>query len=169
MVAKRITRMALLCAIALTIFMLEAQIPPIVPLPGVKLGLANIVTVFAVFVLGPWEAAGILLGRIFLGSVFAGNFSAFFYAAAGGTCAIGVTILLRKVLRKNQIWVAGCLGAAAHGVGQMAAAVVITATPSVLLYLPMLLLCGLLAGLFTGLCAQLLIDRGKSLWNRFLI
>ena len=169
MVAKRITRMALLCAIALTIFMLEAQIPPIVPLPGVKLGLANIVTVFAVFVLGPWEAAGILLGRIFLGSVFAGNFSAFFYAAAGGACAIGVTILLRKVLRKNQIWVAGCLGAAAHGVGQMAAAVVITATPSVLLYLPMLLLCGLLAGLFTGLCAQLLIDRGKSLWNRFLI
>ena len=78
MVVKRITRMALLCAVALTIFLVEAQIPPVIPLPGVKLGLANIVTVFAVFVLGPAEAAGILSGRIFLGSVFAGNFSAFF-------------------------------------------------------------------------------------------
>lgn len=166
---KKLTRMALLCAIALTIFMVEAQIPPVVPLPGVKLGLANIVTVFAVFVLGTWEAAGILFGRIFLGSIFGGNFSMFFYAAAGGLCAILVTIGLRRVLRKSQIWVAGCLGAAAHAVGQMAMAILLTGTPSLLLYLPALLLCSLLAGLFTGLCAQLLINRGKSLWNSFLI
>ncbi len=168
MAGKRITRMALLCAIALTIFMLEAQIPPIVPLPGVKLGLANIVTVFAVFVLGPSEAAVILAGRIFLGSVFAGNFSMIFYSAAGGLCAILVTILLRKVLTSKQIWVAGCLGAAAHAVGQMAMAVVLTGTPSLLLYLPGLLVCSLIAGLFTGLCAQALINRGKQLWNSFL-
>lgn len=164
---KKLTRMALLCAIALTIFMLEAQLPPIVPLPGVKLGLANIVTVFAVFVMGPWEAAGILFGRVFLGSVFGGNFSMFFYAAAGGLCAILVTIGLRKVLRKHQIWVAGCLGAAAHAVGQMAMAVLLTGTPALLIYLPALLFCSILAGLFTGLCAQLLIDRGNSLWNSF--
>ena len=169
MVVKKITRMALLCAVALTIFLVEAQIPPVIPLPGVKLGLSNIVTVFAVFLLGPGEAAGILAGRIFLGSVFAGNFSAFFYSAAGGACAIAVTVLLRRILRKNQIWVAGCLGAAAHSVGQMAAAVAITATPSVLVYLPVLLLCSLAAGLFTGLCAQVLIDRGKTFWNRYLI
>ena len=164
---KKLTRMALLCAIALTIFMLEAQLPPIVPLPGVKLGLANIVTVFAVFVMGPWEAAGILFGRIFLGSVFGGNFSMFFYAAAGGLCAILVTIGLRKILSKRQIWVAGCLGAAAHAVGQMAMAVLLTGTPALVIYLPALLFCSILAGLFTGLCAQLLIDRGNSLWNRF--
>lgn len=164
---KKLTRMALLCAIALTIFMLEAQLPPIVPLPGLKLGLANIVTVFAVFVMGPWEAAGILFGRIFLGSVFGGNFSMFFYAAAGGLCAILVTIGLKKILSKRQIWVAGCLGAAAHAVGQMAMAVLLTGTPALVIYLPALLFCSILAGLFTGLCAQLLIDRGNSLWNRF--
>ena len=95
--------MALLTAIALTIFMIEAQIPPIVPLPGVKLGLANIVTVFAVFALGPKEAASILFCRIFLGAVFAGNFSSIFYSAAGGTLAILTTILLRKVLTKKQL------------------------------------------------------------------
>lgn len=168
MAGKRMTRMALLCAIALTIFMLEAQIPPIVPLPGVRLGLANIVTVFAVFVLSPGEAGGILAGRIFLGSVFAGNFSMIFYSAAGGLLAILMTILLRKILTRKQIWVAGCLGAAAHAVGQMAMAVLLTGTPSILLYLPALLLCSLIAGLFTGLCAQVLINRGKKLWNSFL-
>ena len=70
--------MALLAAIALTIFMVEAQIPPLIPVPGVKLGLSNIVTVFAVFAMGPKEAASILFVRIFLGAVFAGNFSTIF-------------------------------------------------------------------------------------------
>ena len=102
---KKLTVMALLCAIALTIFMVEAQIPALVPLPGIKMGLSNIVTVFAVFVMGPAEAAAILFARIFLGAVFAGNFSTIFYSAAGGLCAIGVTILLRKILTEKQMWV----------------------------------------------------------------
>ena len=73
--ARKLTQMAMLTAIALTIFMIESQIPALVPIPGVKLGLANIVTVFAVFALGSREAASILFVRIFLGAVFAGNFS----------------------------------------------------------------------------------------------
>ena len=109
--ARKLTLLALLSAIALTIFLLEAQIPPLVPIPGVKLGLANIITVFAVFALGPWEAAAILSVRIFLGAVFSGNFSTIFYSAAGGLAAVLVTIALRRVLRQNQLWVAGCLGA----------------------------------------------------------
>ena len=72
---RKTVLLGLLSAIALTIFMLEAQLPPIVPLPGVKLGLANIVTVFAVFVLGPAEGILVLFVRVFLGAVFAGNFS----------------------------------------------------------------------------------------------
>lgn len=165
MKTKKLTTMALLTAIALTIFILEAQIPPLIPLPGVKLGLANIVTVYAVFALGPGEAAAILAARIFLGAVFAGNFSSIFYSAAGGTCAILVTIGLRRILTKKQLWVAGCLGAAAHSVGQMAAAVVISGTPSILIYLPAMIACGIVTGLFTGLCAQFLVNRGKSLWK----
>ena len=78
MKTSKLTRMALLTAIALTIFMIEAQIPPIVPIPGIKLGLANIVTVFAVFMLGARDAALILAARIFLGAVFGGNFSTVF-------------------------------------------------------------------------------------------
>ncbi len=162
---RKLTTMALLCAIALTIHMVEAQIPPIVPLPGVKIGLANIVTVFAVFALGPGEAAMILTGRIFLGAVFAGNFSSILYSAAGGICAIGVTILLRRILTKKQLWVAGSLGAVAHSIGQIAVAVVWTGTPSVLMYLPVLAAISIVTGFCTGLAAQFLVNRGNITWT----
>lgn len=165
MKTKKLTLMALLAAIALTIFTLEAQLPPPVPLPGIKLGLSNIVTVFAVFTLGPWEAAAILAVRIFLGAVFAGNFSTILYSAAGGLLAILTAIGLRRLLKPGQIWVAGCLGAVAHSLGQMAVAVWISGTASILIYLPVMLLCSILTGLFTGLCAGFLVKRGKTLWK----
>lgn len=165
MKTRKLTGLALLSAIALTIFLVEAQIPPIVPLPGVKLGLANIVTVFTVFSIGGKEAACVLFVRIFLGAVFAGNFSTILYSAAGGGCAILVTILLRKILTKKQLWVAGALGAVAHSVGQMAMAIFVTGTPSVIVYLPAMIAVSIVTGLFTGLCAQLLVNRGKDLWK----
>ncbi len=161
---KKMTTLALLSAIALTIFMVEAQIPALVPIPGVKLGLANIATVFTVFAMGAKEGAAVLFVRIFLGAVFAGNFSTIFYSAAGGGCAIGVTILLRKVLKKNQLWVAGCLGAVAHSIGQMVMAVLLTGTPGLFAYLPVMIAVSIVTGLFTGLCAQFLIHRG-SIWK----
>ena len=163
---KKLTQLSVLCAIALTIFMVEAQIPPLLPIPGIKLGLANIVTVFAVFALGPKEAAAVLFVRIFLGAVFAGNFSTIFYSAAGGGLAILVTIGLRRILSKNQLWVAGCLGAVAHSVGQMAMAIAITQTGELLLYLPVMIVVSIVTGLFTGLCAQFLVNRG-DLWKTF--
>ena len=165
---KKITQMAMLTAIALTIFMIEAQIPALVPIPGVKLGLANIVTVFAVFALGPKEAVMILFVRIFLGAVFAGNFSTILYSGAGGLLAILVTIGLRKILTHQQLWVAGAIGAIFHSIGQMAVAVAVTGTPGILVYLPMMILFSIITGLFTGLCAQLLLNRGKNLWKTFL-
>lgn len=165
MKTKKITRMALLTAIALTIFMVEAQIPAVVPLPGVKLGLSNIVTVFAVFALGPGEAASILFCRIFLGAVFAGNFSSILYSASGGTLAILVTIGLRKLLKNNQLWVAGSLGAVAHSVGQMIVAIFMTGTPAIAVYLPALVAISIVTGMFTGLCAQFLVNRGNIQWK----
>ena len=164
MKTKRLTLLALLTAIALTIFMIEAQIPALVPIPGIKLGLANIVTVFAVFALGPKDAVLILAARIFLGAVFAGNFSTIFYSAAGGAFAILVTIGLRRVLTNKQLWVAGALGAVAHSIGQMAMAVLLTGTPGLIASLPVMIAVSLVTGTFTGLCAQFLVNRG-NLWK----
>ena len=168
MKARKLTLMAMLTAIALTIFMIEAQLPALVPIPGIKLGLANIVTVFAVFALGPREAASILFVRVFLGAVFAGNFSTILYSGAGGLCAILITIGLRKILTTDQLWVAGALSAIGHSIGQMAMAIAVTATPSLAVYLPIMIICSVITGLFTGLCAQLLLNRGKKIWKTFL-
>lgn len=168
MKTRKITSMALLTAIALTIFMVEAQIPAFVPIPGIKLGLSNIVTVFAVFLLGGKEAAAILFVRIFLGAIFSGQFSTIFYSAAGGFLAWLAAIGLKQILTKKQIWVAGCLGAIAHSIGQMIVAVLLTATPGLVIYLPVMILCSVITGLFTGLCAQFLLNRGDKLWKTFL-
>ena len=165
MKTRRIVLLGLLTAIALTIFMLEAQIPAPIPVPGVKLGLANIVTVFTVFLLGPREGVLVLTARIFLGAVFAGNFSTILYSAAGGALAIAVTIGLKRVLKENQLWVAGCAGAVAHSIGQMAVAVWVSGTLGLLAYLPILIAVSIVTGLFTGLCAQFLLNRGKDFWK----
>ena len=164
MKTRKLTLLALLTAIALTIFMVEAQIPALVPIPGIKLGLANIVTVFAVFALGPKDACLVLAARIFLGAVFAGNFSTIFYSAAGGALAIAVTIGLRTILTNKQLWVAGALGAVAHSIGQMAMAVLLTGTPGLIVYLPVMIAVSIVTGTFTGLCAQFLVNRG-NLWK----
>ena len=163
---KQLTLCAVLTAMALALSYLENFFPLslAIPIPGVKLGLANIVTVFTVFALGPREGTAVLAVRIFLGAVFAGNFSTIFYSAAGGLCAIGVTILLRRILTKKQLWVAGCLGAVAHSLGQMAMAIALTGTPSLAVYLPVMIAASIVTGAFTGLCAQLLVNRGK-LWK----
>ena len=84
---RRITLLALLTAIALTIFMIEAQLPVLVPIQGVKLGLANIITVYAVFVLGPGDALLILCARVFLGAVFSGQMMTLLYSMGGGLLA----------------------------------------------------------------------------------
>ena len=153
--------MALLTAIALTIFLVEARLPGLVPVPGVKLGLSNIVTVWAVFTMGPAQGAMILACRVFLGAVFSGQMSTIFYSGAGGLCAIAVTILSRRFLTRKQIWVAGVLGAMAHSAGQMVMAVLLTGTPGLAAYLPVMLLISVFTGSFTGLCAQFLTERLK--------
>ena len=165
MKTSKLALLGLLTGMALILFIVEAQIPPLVPIPGVKIGLANIITVFAVFFLSAGDGVKVLAARIFLGAVFAGNFSTIFYSAAGGLCAIVAVICLKLVLTKNQIWIAGCLGAVAHGFGQIVVAVFVAGTPAMLIYLPVLVVSGIITGTFTGLCAQVLVNRGKDLWK----
>lgn len=157
--SRRLVFTALLCAIALTIFVLEAQIPLPLPVPGLKLGLANVVTVFALAALGRREALAVVVIRVFLGNAFSGQGMALLYALAGGLFSWLVMALILSVLRKKQLWVAGVLGGISHNLAQMAVALAVTRTPALLWYLPVLLLCGCLTGALTGLSAQLLLRR----------
>jgi heptaprenyl diphosphate synthase len=159
MKTKKLTRMAVLTAVALTIFVIELQLPALAPIPGVKLGLANIITVYAMFALGPGDTLCILLARVFLGSVFSGQMTSLLYSLAGGLLCYLVMLLLRRILTVKQIWVCSVLGAMAHNVGQMAVAVLVTGTPALVYYLPVLMVSGILTGVFTGLCAQFVTGR----------
>ena len=156
---RQLTTMAMLTAIALAIHVAEAQIPAPVPIPGVKLGLANIVTVYAVFTIGAGPALMILVARILLGSLFAGQAVSLLYSLAGGLLCFVVMLLLKKILTRKQIWVASVIGAIFHNIGQILVAIVVTGTPAIVSYLPVLLLSGIAAGLFTGFAAQTFIHR----------
>lgn len=156
---KKMTFMALLLAVALTIFVAEAQLPPPVPIAGVKLGLANIVTLVALVWLGREEALAILLGRILLGSLFAGQAVSFIYSLAGGLMCFFVMAIILAPLKQERLWVVSVFGAMAHNVGQIIAAALLTHTWQVIAYLPVLIISGILSGVFTGLAAQLVVKR----------
>ena len=151
-------QLALLTALALIIFVVELQIPNPFPIPGVKLGLANIITVYAVYHYRAREVLLVVLIRILLGAVFSGNMAAMPYSLAGGMlCLVGM-LPLKRLLSEKYLWVLSVLGAVFHNIGQIAAACLIAGW-GVLAYLPFLLVSGCLAGAFTGVCAQLVVRR----------
>jgi heptaprenyl diphosphate synthase len=163
MKVREIALVGALSAIALTIFMLEAQLPPIVPLPGIKPGLANIITLVTMAVLGRRDAFLVLFVRVMLGSVFAGNLSALIFSACGGLlawCAMAATI---GALTEKLLWVVSILAAIAHNAGQLAAAVVVSGTPSIVVYAPALLAAGIVTGAFTGVAAVYLARALKKI------
>lgn len=149
---KELTLCALLTAMALALSYLEGFFPLslAIPVPGIKLGLANIVTMFALYALGPGRAILILLARCFLGAVFAGNMNALLFSLMGGVTAMLVMILLSRVSRLS-VYGVSVGGAAAHNCGQVAAAVLSLGNAAPLYYLPILLGVSLFTGALTGL------------------
>ena len=159
---RRLTELAVLTAVSLIIFVIELQIPNPFPIPGIKLGLANIITVYAVYHYKAHEVAATVAVRLILGAVFTGNFTALLYSASGAfLCLVGM-LILRRFIDEKHLWIASVFGAVLHNTGQMAAALIITQTPQLLAYYPFLLVSGCLAGAFTGLCAQIVISRLKK-------
>ena len=122
---RELTLCAVLSALALALSYMESFFPLalIVPLPGVKLGLANIVTVFALYQLGAAPALCILVARCLLGSLFAGNASALLFSLLGGTLAMLVMLALSR-LPGLSVYGVSIGGAAGHNIGQMAAALI---------------------------------------------
>lgn len=152
---KRIAVDAVLTAVALTVFIVELQLPPILPaVPGIKLGLANVITLVALFIARPADAAAIQYTRIVVGCLFSGRITSLAYSLAGGTLCLIVMLLLRRVLTDRQAWAASVAGALAHNAGQLAVAAFAFGTPRILVaYIPILAFAGTVAGIFTGAAA----------------
>ncbi len=151
------TLCAVLTALALALSYVENFLPLslAVPLPGVKLGLANIVTVFALYALGTWQAFLILIARCTLGALFAGNLNALLFSLFGGLSAMAVMALLSRS-KHLSLYGVSIGGAAAHNCGQIAAAMLTLGNTAPLYYLPLLLGVSLFTGALTGFAAGLL-------------
>lgn len=148
---KKTALCAVLIALALALSYMERFIPLqlIVPLPGVKLGLANIVTLIALYLLGGKAAFAILIPRCILGAVFGGGITGLMFSLTGGILAMSVMALCRK-WPFFSIYGVSVLGAAAHSVGQIMAAMVLMHSVYVGAYLPYLLGVSIFTGLATG-------------------
>lgn len=156
---KKLLTLALLTSISLILFLVENQIPPPIPVPGVKLGLGNVVVVCVLFLYGRREALAVLLVKVVLSALLTGQLSAVAYSLSGGLLSLGVMCLLKCVLAEKQLWVGSVVGAMFHNLGQLCAAAAISQTPQLFGYLPVLLLSGMVTGLFTGLAAQAVVSR----------
>lgn len=153
MSAKKITELSLLTALALIIFIVELRIPNLCPIPGVKLGLANIITVYSVYHFKASEIIMLVVSRVILGSFFSGNLSALIYSMSGAIfCLLGM-LFIKKVIPEKYIWLCSIIGAIFHNIGQICAAVTIMNTFAMIAYLPILIFSGCIAGFFTGMCA----------------
>ena len=162
---KKLALCAVLTALALGMSTLESLFPVsvLVPLPGIKLGLANIVTVFALYRLGDIPALAILIARCLLGAMFAGNASALLFSLMGGVLAMLTMIVLRRV-RGLSVYGVSIAGAAAHNIGQICAAMVVLGGTAVLGYLPVLLGVSLITGTLTGFVASLLFRAMRGIY-----
>lgn len=148
---NQITLCAILVSMALVLSYIEHFIPlqMVIPLPGVKLGLANIVTLMALFFLGTKSAFTILILRCILGSVFGGGVSGLAFSLVGGIFAMTVMCIFKNCSRIS-VYGVSVLGAAAHNIGQILVAVFLMGSVYVIGYLPYLLVVSVFTGLATG-------------------
>lgn len=156
--ARNISLCAILTAMALALSYMERFIPLqlVIPLPGLKLGLANIVTLTALFLLKSRYAFAILVIRCILGAVFGGGITGLAFSLCGGLLALSIMIIGKKA-RGFSVYGISIMGAAAHNIGQILAAMVLMNSVYVGAYLPWLLLVGIATGLLTGgVCAGVL-------------
>lgn len=158
---KRTTRMALMVAAGLVVAWLEFLLIPSIGVPGVKLGLANIATLIALYLMGVFPAALVCAMRVLLAGFLFGSPASMAYALCGGLCALAVMALLKQTGRFSCVGVS-VAGGCAHNGAQLALAALIARTPGLAYYLPVLLVSGVVTGAITGVVARTVLGRIKG-------
>lgn len=151
---KHLTILALYTTLALAIYGVESLLPPLLPIPGMKLGLANIITLLVLTKYSPKDAFLVLFARILLATFAFGQFVSLLYSLCGGIFCFAAMFMVQKLLRNRHIYITSIFGALFHNLGQILIALLLTRTIGVLSYLPFLIICAVVTGLFTGLCAH---------------
>ena len=158
MKTKKLTMLALTTAVAMILSFVESQIPAFVAVPGVKMGLANIAVVFALYIMGWKEAWLISLVRVLIISILFGSAASLMYSTAGAALSLLGMGLLKRTDKFSTVAVSMC-GGVLHNVGQIIMASIILETAALRYYLPVLMLSGIVAGVVIGIVSGILVNR----------
>ena len=149
---------AVTVAVAMILSFVESRIPAFLPIPGIKIGLANMVTVFVLYRVGPARAAVVSFIRILLSALLFGSLPAMIYSFCGGALSLGIMALASRWKLFSPVGVSA-LGGVFHNIGQIFAAWILLGSSVVLFYLPALLISGTLSGVLIGVSAGILVRR----------
>ncbi len=155
---KKLTTLGLSVALALILSYVESLLPPLVAVPGVKVGLPNIVILFLLYRYGWKEAGAVSFLRLLLTAALFTGFAAFFYGLAGAVLSLLGSALLKRSSRFSPLGVS-VAGGVLHNLGQIAVAALVLDSGYIFAYFPVLLLSGTVAGALVGLLAGVLIQR----------
>ncbi|MCH5323799.1 MAG: Gx transporter family protein [Eubacterium sp.] len=159
---KKLSCAALFTAVSLILFVVESGFPPIIPIPGVKIGLAYLPIMLIIFIGGGWKTYDgvlVLVARVLLSALITGNPTALLFSVSGAVLASAVMWCIKLLVKDaSAVIFAGALAAAAHNIGQLAAASLIYGA-GVWTFLPFLLIFGIISGLFGGIVIFLLIRK----------
>ena len=158
---KQMVTLSALVAVAMILSYVESMIPAFVAVPGVKMGLSNIATVFALYSLGWPYAICVSVVRVLLSSLLFGNFVSLIYSLSGAFLALEIMILLKKLDKFSTVGVS-VAGGVGHNIGQTIAACIVMENAAISLYIIPLLVSGTISGVLIGLVAGNLVERVKK-------
>ncbi len=162
--AKKVSLIAMFSAFAVMVSYIETFIPSI-GIPGVKLGLANIVIVLAIYLLNVKYAIVIDLVRILIVGFLFGNLFSIYFALAGAFLSILVMVILKKLFDFSIITIS-VFGGIFHNVGQILVAMFVVSSYNIWFYFPVLLIAGLICGLIIGILARILVRSANSIFEK---
>lgn len=157
---KKMIMLSMMTAIAIILHYIESLFPLPVAIPGIKPGISNVVSLVALYLFGPGSAAFIMILRVFMTSFLYSGLSGFIFSLAGGISAISFMVVIWRLKDKGfGIVGASVAGGIFHNAGQLLAASFVLGTFTVLSYLPVLIISGIVTGFSTGILANILIPR----------
>ena len=151
--------MGLLASIALLLSYVEFLLPPLfVAVPGIKIGLPNVIILYVLYAVGAKAAAGVSFVRLCVSSLLFGNPVMFAYSAAGALLSFLVMLILKKTDKFSPLGVS-VAGGVSHNIGQTLVAMVLLNTPQIAYYMIVLTVTGTVSGIFIGLCGAFLVKK----------
>lgn len=160
---KKLVTLSMVVALAMILSFIESRLPTFVPIPGIKVGLANIAIVFALYKLGKWESLVVSIVRVVLVSILFGNAVSLWYSLAGATLSLILMILLKSFTPLSTVTIS-TVGGIAHNIAQIGVACILLETDLITYYLPFLLISGTIAGIAVGTAGAMLVKRVRIRW-----